>query len=104
MPSSTSIVLALALASTIVPTLAVPVYGSYSYDIAKRDEEFARDLEYILARANEESGALNFKKLGHSIASGVRGAAKFAKAAAPYALQAASLLAREDQELFARLE
>ncbi len=103
MPSSTSIVLALAFASTIAPTLAAPLYGSYSYEIAKREEEFARDLEYILARA-EESGALNFKKLGHTIASGARTVAKYAKAAAPYALQAASLLAREDPELFARLE
>ena len=109
MPSYTTIILALAIASTAAPSLAAPTYESYSYDLARRDEQFARELEYILARA-EESGAINFKAIGRKIASGARTAAKKAgpilKAAAPYALQAASMVLREDgaEELFARLE
>lgn len=100
MPSTTTLVFALAIASTIAPTLAVPVYGPYSSNLARRNEQVARDLAYLIART-DESGALNWqqvKDFGKKAWAGVKTAARVAQPIV------SALASREEAELFARLE
>ncbi len=62
MRSSTTFIAALALTSTVSPILAHPIQSTYSPDLAKREEQFARELAYILVRA-DESGALSWQQV-----------------------------------------
>ena len=110
MPSRSSIIITLVLASTIVPTFAEPGYQPHwqleALHHPHRDELIARELAYIIAR-NDESGALSWaeaKDIGKKVWDKAK---QVGRAIAPYASTAASflpLIVREEPELWVRLE
>ncbi|KAJ3474188.1 hypothetical protein NLI96_g12601 [Meripilus lineatus] len=110
MRTSSSVVVVLALASSLVPALAAPMYDS-SLEITKREEQVARDLAEVFARAVQEdleSGALswadvkNFGKKAFATGQKIYNvAAPIVKAVAPHVKK---LLSREELELYSRLD
>ncbi|KAJ3483847.1 hypothetical protein NLI96_g6034 [Meripilus lineatus] len=116
MRTSSSVVV-LALASGLVPALAAPVYDS-SLEVSKRNEEVARDIAQVVARAVQqdlESGALSWaavKGYAHTainkIKQGHRIGKKIYNTVAPVVKKAAphvqKFFSREELELFSRLD
>ncbi|KAJ3483846.1 hypothetical protein NLI96_g6035 [Meripilus lineatus] len=127
MHTSSSVVAVLALAFGLAPALAAPTYDS-SLEIARRDEQVARDLAQVFARVVQqdlESGAINWaeaKKNAHQavgtgykaykLANDVHKTYKHGKQVyntlAPVVKKAAphvqKFFSREELELFARLD
>ncbi|KAJ3476458.1 hypothetical protein NLI96_g11145 [Meripilus lineatus] len=110
MPSVSSIVRVLIVASTLAPALALPFHQLPRSELSRRDVLIARKVLSALRKqpiqGSEDSGALSWQEVKQGAKTFANGVGQVASAAAPLVADglhiAKTFLRREDLELLAR--